>query len=71
MLVSNPGNASLTFSTTTSSNFRALVAVFAAVDQELSDRIAKAIDAPSVMPLSVKPAADAERFQGGYGKSIL
>jgi catalase len=46
------------------------VSVFAAVDQELSDRIAQAINAPTVKPLTVKPAAEAERFKGGYGTSV-
>jgi len=45
------------------------LAVYAAVNQGLSDRIAKAIGAPYVKPLSVKPAAEAERFKGYYGKS--
>ena len=39
------------------------VSVFAAVDQGLSDRIAKAIGHPSVPPLKVKPASEAIRFQ--------
>ena len=39
------------------------VSVFAAVDQTLSDRIADAIGAPKVKPLSVKPAAEAIRFK--------
>ncbi|EKM53322.1 uncharacterized protein PHACADRAFT_259598 [Phanerochaete carnosa HHB-10118-sp] len=39
------------------------LSVFAAVDQDLSDRIAKAIGHPSVKPLSVAPAAQAIRFQ--------
>ncbi|QRV78657.1 catalase [Ceratobasidium sp. AG-Ba] len=41
------------------------LAVFAAVDQDLSDRIAKAIGAPTVKPLQVKPASEAVRFKAG------
>ena len=40
-----------------------LVSVFAAVDQDLSDRIAKAIGHASVKPLRVAPASQAVRFQ--------
>ncbi|KAF8493591.1 catalase [Gautieria morchelliformis] len=39
------------------------LSVFAAVDQGLSDRVAKAIGAPTVKPLKVKPAAEALRFR--------
>ncbi len=35
------------------------VSVFAAVDQDLSDRIAKAIGVSTVQPLKVKPASEA------------
>ncbi|THG95993.1 hypothetical protein EW026_g5753, partial [Hermanssonia centrifuga] len=38
------------------------LSVFANVDQDLSDRIAKAIGHPSVKPLSVPPASEATRF---------
>ena len=38
------------------------MAVFAAVDQGLSDRVAKAIGVPTVAPLKVKPASDASKF---------
>ena len=40
-----------------------LVSVFAAVNQDLSDRIAKAIGAPTVKPLAVKSASEAPRFK--------
>lgn len=43
----------------------AAVAVFATVDQDLSDRIAKAMGVPTVKPLQVKPASQAVRFQAG------
>lgn len=39
------------------------LSVFAAVDQDLSDRIAKAIGHPTVKPLAVAPAEKAVRFQ--------
>ncbi|EGN94351.1 hypothetical protein SERLA73DRAFT_125862 [Serpula lacrymans var. lacrymans S7.3] len=42
---------------------------FASVDQTLSDRIAKAIGAPTVGPLKVKPASEAVRFRAGVGAS--
>lgn len=45
------------------------VSVFAAVDQGLSDRIAKAIGAPTVKPLQVKPASEAIRFRANIGLS--
>jgi catalase len=44
-----------------------LVSYFASVDQSLSDRIAKAIGAPTAKPLAVKPAAEALRFRHGIG----
>jgi catalase len=44
-----------------------LVSYFASVDQSLSDRIAKAIGAPTVKPLAVKPASEAVRFRHGVG----
>jgi len=39
------------------------LSVFAAVSQDLSDRIAKAIGHESVKPLAVRPASDAIRFK--------
>ncbi|KAH7919982.1 catalase-domain-containing protein [Leucogyrophana mollusca] len=42
---------------------------FASVDQSLSDRIAKAIGAPTAKPLPVKPASEAIRFRAGLGAS--
>jgi hypothetical protein len=39
--------------------------VFAAVDQDLSDRIAKAMGVPTVKPLAVKPASEAVNFKAG------
>lgn len=39
------------------------VRVFATVDQDLSDRIAKAVGHPTVEPLDVKPASEAVRFK--------
>ena len=45
------------------------VSVYAAVDQGLSDRIAKAIGHPTVKPLKVKPAAEAVRFRHSIGLS--
>jgi len=41
------------------------LSVFAAVDQSLSDRIAKAIKAPTVKPLKCKTAAEAIKFRTG------
>lgn len=46
-----------------------LVSYFASVDQSLSDRIAKAIGAPTAKPLVVKPASEALRFRHGIGAS--
>lgn len=43
------------------------VSVWAAVDQGLSDRIAKAVGASSVKPLKVKPASEAVRFRANLG----
>jgi len=45
------------------------LSVYAAVDQGLSDRIAKAIGHPTVKPLKVKPAAEAVRFRHNIGLS--
>lgn len=42
---------------------RYLVAVFAAVDQGLSDRIAAAVGHKSVEPLKVKSVAEVEKFR--------
>ncbi|KAJ7182598.1 catalase [Mycena crocata] len=39
------------------------LSVWAAVDQGLSDRIAKAVGAPTVQPLKVKPASEAVKFR--------
>lgn len=39
------------------------LAIFAAVDQDLSDRIAKAMEMSPVKPLKVKPASEAKRFK--------
>jgi len=39
------------------------LAVFAAIDQGLSDRIAKAIGAPTAKPIKVQPASEAVRFK--------
>ncbi|KIJ53411.1 hypothetical protein M422DRAFT_155306 [Sphaerobolus stellatus SS14] len=44
------------------------LSVFAAVDQGLSDRLAKAIGAPTVKPLKVKPASEAIRFNPNVRK---
>jgi catalase len=43
------------------------LAVWAAVDQGLSDRIAKAVGAPTVKPLKAKPASESVRFKGHFG----
>ncbi|KAJ7740953.1 catalase [Mycena maculata] len=43
------------------------LSVWAAVDQSLSDRIAKAVGAPTVKPLKVKPASEAVRFRANLG----
>lgn len=40
-----------------------VVSVWAAVDQGLSDRIAAAIGHPSVKPLEVKPASEADKYR--------
>ena len=45
------------------------MSVWAAVDQELSDRIAKAIGHPPVKPLQVKPASEAVKFRAALGFS--
>lgn len=47
------------------------LAVFAAVDQDMSDRIAKAIGRSPVKPLAVKKANEAARFQPNVGKARL
>lgn len=46
---------------------RSLVAIYAAVDQGLSDRIAAAIGANPVKPLQVKPVSEAEKFRPNLG----
>ncbi|KAJ7472227.1 catalase [Mycena galericulata] len=43
------------------------LSVWAAVDQGLSDRIAKAVGAPTVKPLKVKPASEAIKFRANLG----
>lgn len=43
------------------------VSVWAAVDQGLSDRIAKAIGHPSVAALKVKPASEAVKYRATLG----
>lgn len=50
--------------------FFVLVAVWAAVDQGLSDRIAKAVGAPTVKPLAVKPASEVANFRANFIKSF-
>lgn len=47
-----------------------LVAIYAAVDQDLSDRIAKAIGHPSVKPLQVKSAAEVLKFRTNIGVAV-
>ncbi|KAF8646074.1 hypothetical protein AX16_007406 [Volvariella volvacea WC 439] len=44
------------------------LAVWAAVDQELSDRIAAAVGHPPVQPLAVKPASEAVKFRAHIGR---
>ncbi|KDQ52902.1 hypothetical protein JAAARDRAFT_138017 [Jaapia argillacea MUCL 33604] len=44
------------------------LSVFAAVDQSFSDAVAKAIGAPTVKPLKVKPASEAIPFRHNIGK---
>ena len=43
-----------------------VVSVWAAVDQDLSDRIAAAIGHPPVKPLNVKPASEADKYRFVY-----
>lgn len=47
------------------------LSVFATVDQDLADRIAKAVGKPSAKPLSVKKASEAHRFQANVGRARL
>jgi hypothetical protein len=47
------------------------VSVFAAVDQSLSDAIAKKIGAPTVAPLKVAPAENIRRFKTNIGAKTL
>ncbi|KAJ7049451.1 catalase [Mycena amicta] len=47
------------------------LAVWAAVDQDLSDRIAKAVNSPTVKPLKVKPASEAVRFRANVGHTTV
>ncbi|KAF8191312.1 catalase [Pholiota molesta] len=46
------------------------LSVWAAVDQGLSDRIAKAIGHPSVAPLKVKPASEAVKYRANLGFTV-
>jgi catalase len=46
-------------------SFQRAVSVFAAVDQDLSDRIAKKIGVSTVKPLQVKPSSEAWTFSAG------
>ena len=48
-----------------------IVSVWAAVDQELSDRIAAAVGHSPVNPLEVKPASEAVRFRANLGYNVL
>ncbi|KAJ3996257.1 catalase [Lentinula boryana] len=43
------------------------LSVWAAVDQGLSDRIAKAVGAPTVKPLAAKPASESVKFRANIG----
>jgi catalase len=47
------------------------VSVFAAVDQGLSDAIAKAIGAPTVQPLKVASASEVAPFKTNIGKTTV
>ena len=47
------------------------VAVFAAVDQGLSDAIARAIGAPTVLPLAVAPAAEVVPLKTNIGQKTV
>lgn len=46
------------------------LAIYAAVDQGLSDRIAAAIGANPVKPLQVKPVSEAEKFRPNLGATF-
>lgn len=48
-----------------------VVAVFAAVDQGLSDAIAKAIGAPTVAPLAVAPATEVTPLKTNIGQKTV
>jgi catalase len=48
-----------------------LVSVFAAVDQSLSDAIAKAIGAPTVKPLAVAPATEVVPLRTNIGQNVV
>lgn len=43
------------------------MSVWAAVDQGLSDRIAKAVGAPTVKPLKAKSASETVKFRANIG----
>ena len=61
---SRPGNVSgFVFLLSISCLTSFVVSVWAAVDQGLSDRIAAAIGHPSVKPLEVKPASEADKYR--------
>jgi catalase len=47
------------------------VAVFAAVDQRLSDAIARAIGAPTVLPLAVAPATEVVPLKTNIGQKTV
>lgn len=47
------------------------VAVFAAVDQGLSDAIARAIGAPTVLPLAVAPATEVVPLKTNIGQKTV
>ena len=47
------------------------VAVFAAVDQSLSDAIAKAIGAPTTLPLAVAPATAVVPLKTNVGQKAV
>ena len=47
------------------------VAVFAAVDQSLSDVIAKAIGAPTTLPLAVAPATAVVPLKTNVGQKVV
>lgn len=50
--------------------FFVIVAVWAAVDQGLSDRIAQAVGHPPVKPLQVKPVSEVLGFKTNLGLKL-